>query len=473
MISTSSSSYKWWLLGLMMVSTAMAILDTTIINSVIPALLKDFNENLTHIEWIVTGYLLSMCVMLPTAGWMAQKWGYKRLYLTGMVLFTMGSYLCFLSENLNMLIAARVIEGFGSGIVQSLGLAIIIRHFDVKQRTLALGLWGIASAAAVSMGPYLGGELIASYGWHSLFALNVPIGLVNIVVAWVIMKEVRDNGIGKFNIWGFLLTGLWAPLLVVGLAMAVSSGTSDFVGWDSPFVIICLAGSGAMGVGFVIYNLRSSEPMIDFSIFRDRDFTLSVIALGALGFGFYGGNYLFPLYMEHSLSYSAIIVGSFYLPVGALQGVLAPLSGVIARRTGEWVLVVIGLVIFCIYLLLSAMYGQATSLDWIVTSVLLRGIGLGLSFSVLNALAVRNLTHAQMTSAAGINNTIKQVSGSLGIAIFTAMISNAVHPGKFTASTPAELYVGAVDNSFWIAFAFALVGLGAVVMMGREKYVNK
>ncbi len=473
MISTSSSSYKWWLLGLMMVSTAMAILDTTIVNSVIPALLKDFNGNLTHIEWIVTGYLLSMCVMLPTAGWFAQKWGYKRLYLIGMILFTAGSYFCYLAASLDMLIAARIVEGFGSGIVQSLGLAIIIRHFSVKQRTLALGLWGIASAAAVSMGPYLGGELLKTFGWNSLFAVNVPVGVLNIVVAWVVMREVRDKNIKKFNLWGFLLTGLWAPLLVVGLAMAVSSGSGKMVGWDSPFVIGCLAGSVVMGVGFVLYNLRSNEPLLDFSIFRDRTFTLSVIALGALGFGFYGGNYLFPLYMEHSLSYSAIMVGGFYLPVGLLQGVLAPLSGIIAQRTGEWIVVVSGLTLFCTYLLMSALYGLHTSLSFIATSVLLRGVGLGLSFSVLNALAVKNLNHEQMTSASGVNNTIKQVTGSLGIAIFTALISNAVHPGKFTPDTPAELYVGAVDTSFWIAFIFAVVGLVAILLMRTKKYVSK
>ncbi|MFI3299648.1 MAG: DHA2 family efflux MFS transporter permease subunit [Rikenellaceae bacterium] len=461
MIKSTSSAYKWWLLALMMVSTAMAILDTTIINSVIPALSKDFSENLSHIEWIVTGYLLSMCIMLPTAGWFASKWGYKRIYLIGMILFTLGSYMCYLSSSLSMLIFSRVVEGIGSGVVQSLGLAIIIRHFDARNRALALGLWGIASAAAVSMGPYLGGELLLLYGWNSLFAINVPVGVLNILVAALVMNEVKDSGIGKFNLWGFLLTGLPAPLLVVGLALGVS------LGWSSIIVLSTLSGAILSGIGFVLYNKSSKEPFIDFSIFHNRNFALSVIALGGLGFGFYGGNYLFPLYMEHSLSYTAIMVGGFYLPVGLLQGVLAPISGVLARRTGEWILVVVGLSLFCIYLLMSAWYGLETSFGYIVVSVLLRGFGLGLSFTSLNALAVKTLSHEQMTSASGINNTIKQVSGSLGIAIFTALITSSLHPEKLSLVTPKEHYVEAVDSSFYIALFFALFGLLAVLFMRR------
>ncbi len=467
-MNLKNTAYRWWLLAIMMVSTAMAILDTTIINSVIPELLKDFHQTLSKVEWIITGYLLSMCVMLPTAGWLAEKWGYKRIYIIGMAAFTLGSLLCYMSMNLEQLIAARVVEGFGSGIVQSLGLAIIIRNFDVKSRTLALGLWGVASAAAVSMGPFLGGELLKNFGWNSLFAVNVPIGVLNIIGAIIIMREVRDSNAGKFNLWGMLLTGLWAPMLVVGLAMGVSLGDGWLYGWDSPFVISMLLGSVVMGIGFVVFNRRSSSPVIDFSIFRDRTFSLSIIALGCLGFGFYGGNYLLPLYLEHSLSYSAIVVGGLYLPVGILQGALAPLSAVIAKRTGEWILVIIGFSLFVAYLALSAFYGEGTPYWLILLTVYMRGVGLGLAFTPLNALAVRSLSHEQMTSASGISNTIKQVSGSLGIAMFTAIIAEALRPSPFTAETPAERYVGSVDWSYIIAATLAFFGLIALFMMRKR-----
>ncbi len=463
-MKTTNPAYKWWLLVLMMVSTAMAILDTTIINSVIPALLREFHTSLTHVEWIVTGYLLSMCVMLPTAGWFGEKWGYKRIYVIGMVFFTLGSLMCYLSESLGMLIFSRVIEGFGSGVVQSLGLAIIIRHFDVKTRTVALGLWGIASAAAVSMGPYLGGELLKLYGWNSLFVINVPIGVLNITGAAIIMKEVKEDNAGRFNLGGFLLTALWAPLLVVGLAMGVSKGGGTWAGWGSPFVIGSLVGSVLMFVGFVMYNSRSKTPIVDFTIFKDRTFRLTVIALGCLGFGFYGGNYLLPLYLENSMSYSAIVVGGLYLPAGILQGVLSPLSGLLARRTGEWILVVVGFSIFTAYLTLSAFYDESTPYWLVLLTVYMRGVGLGLAFTPLNALSVKNLSHEQMTSASGVNNTIKQVSGSLGIAIFTAIIASTLGRGNVKMD-----YVDSVDWSFVISAALSFVGLVALVLLRKKR----
>ncbi len=458
-MKSSSPTYKWWLLAIMMVSTAMAILDTTIINSVIPPLLRSFHSSLLSVEWIVTGYLLSMCVMLPTAGWFAEKWGYKRIYIVGMAAFTFGSLLCYLSSTLGFLIFARVIEGFGSGVVQSLGLAIIVRNFDARNRTLALGLWGVAAAAAVSMGPYLGGELLSLYGWNSLFIINVPIGLLNILAAALIMNEVKDPDAGKFNLKDFLLTALWAPLLVVGLAMGVSKSDSSFTGWDSPFVIGCLIGAVAMGAGFIVVNSRSKTPVIELDIFKDRTFMLSVVALGCLGFGFYGGNYLLPLYLEHSMSYTAIMVGGMYLPVGLLQGILSPLSGLMARRVGEWILVVVGFTIFTAYLAMSAFYDSSTPYWLVMVTVYMRGVGLGLAFTPLNALCVRDLDKRQMTSASGINNTIKQVSGSLGIAIFTAILAS---------STTKADYVSSVEISFAIAAIFAFFGLIAIILIRKK-----
>lgn len=477
-MNPNKPSYKWILLILIMISTTMAILDTTIINSVIPILTSKFDENLLHIEWIITGYLLSMCIMLPTAGWLAEKWGFKRVYLWGMILFTLGSYLCFASSQLWQLIVSRVIEGFGSGIVQSVGLAIITRHFPAKTRTLALGLWGIAAAAAVSMGPYLGGVLLKDYGWNSLFIINVPIGILDILGAWLIMRNIKTNSSLKFSLWGFLLTGLWAPLLIVGLSMGVSQGEGWAVGWSSPFVISSLLLSVAMGIGFVIYNLKSEHPIIELSIFRDRTFSFSIIALGALGFGFYGGNYLLPIYMEHALGYSAIFVGSLYLPVGIIQGVLSPLSGMIAKRTGEWILIVIGLSLVTIYLTMSVFYDANTSYHYIWFSVIIRGVGLGLAFTPLNALAVKHLENSQMASASGINNTIKQVSGSLGIAVFTAIVTMSSlssgssldhHNNSQLSATSSDSFVGAIDINFAIAAFFSLISLIFIIMIKPPK----
>lgn len=467
MITTTSPSYKWWLLALVMISTAMAVLDTTIVNSGIPILMRDFSETLSRAEWIVTGYLISMCVMLPTAGWMAQKWGYKRVYLTGLIVFTVGSLLCTFSQNTDQLIASRVIEGFGSGAVQSLGMAIIIRHFDGRMRGIALGLWAVSAAAAVSMGPYLGGLLLTDYSWNSLFVINVPFGVLGIVGTAIVMKEVRDEGMGRFDLLGFLLVAIATPLLVVALSMGASRTVSAFTGWSSPFVIGSLVASLLMLAWFVDHTRRSKSPIIDLTIFTKRTFALAIVALTFFGIGLFGGNYLLPLYLEHSLNYSALAAGSVYLPVGIIQGTLAPLTGVVAKWTGERVLVISGLIIFTSYFALSALFDTTTPAWLISTTVYLRGVGIGLSFTPLNTLAVSELTHSQMTSASGVSNTVKQVSGSIGIAIFTALIASGVSTAA-THAVAEQNYVHSIDWSFGIAALFSLLGLITVLFIRKK-----
>ncbi|MEG3047800.1 MAG: DHA2 family efflux MFS transporter permease subunit [Mucinivorans sp.] len=460
-------SYKWWLLLLVMVGTAMAVLDSTIVNVGIPVIMRMLDTPLEMAQWVVTAYLVSMCVMLPTAGWIAQKWGYKKIYLTGLVVFTLGSLLCTFASSIEWLVAARVIEGFGSGTVQSLGMAIIIRHFDNKMRGLALGLWAIAAAASVSMGPYLGGILLTHFHWNALFMVNVPVGVIASVATFFVMREVKDSPMGRFDLVGFLLVALATPLLVVGLAMGAAQTKSAIGGWDSPFVISSIIISLVMLVFFVLHSLRNPSPVIDLSIFRNRSFAVSIIALTCFGIGLYGGNYLLPLYLEHSLSYSALAAGSVFLPVGLIQGSLAPLTGVFSRWTGNKILIVSGLVIFTSYFLLSSIFDTTTSAWLISTTVYMRGIGIGLAFTPLNTMAVSNLTPPQMTSASGVANTVKQVSGSIGIAIFTALISSSTIAGQSLACREHD-YVGAIDTSFMLAAIFSILGLVAVLFL-REK----
>ncbi|MEG0656388.1 MAG: DHA2 family efflux MFS transporter permease subunit [Mucinivorans sp.] len=459
--------YKWWLLLLVMVGTAMAVLDSTIVNVGVPDIMRSLGASLDLTQWVITAYLIAMCVMLPTAGWVAQKWGYKKIYLGGLVVFTIGSLLCTLSTSIEWLIGARVIEGFGSGTVQSLGMAIIIRHFDNKLRGLALGLWAIAAAASVSMGPYLGGILVTHFHWGSLFMVNVPIGIVASLATWAVMSEVKDENMGRFDLLGFLLVAIATPLLVVSLAMGATQAHAVIGGWHSPYVQAGIAVSLVMLAIFVLHSLRNPSPVIDLSIFRDRSFAISIIALTFFGIGLYGGNYLLPLYLEHSLSYSALAAGSVFLPVGLIQGSLAPLTGIFSRWTGNKVLIVAGLVIFSSYFLLSALFDTTTPYWLIATTVYMRGVGIGLSFTPLNTMAVARLAPEQMTSASGVANTVKQVSGSIGIAIFTALISGSGVVGE-SYGLSEHNYVGAIDLSFLIAALFSLLGLVAVLFL-REK----
>ncbi|MEG1665238.1 MAG: DHA2 family efflux MFS transporter permease subunit, partial [Mucinivorans sp.] len=453
-------SDKWWILLLVMVSTFMAVLDTTIVNVGLTAMMHSFSSPLMDVEWVVTGYLLSMCVMLPSAGWFAQKWGYKRLFIIGMVIFTTGSLLCSLSNTLPQLVGSRVVEGFGSGIIQPLGMAMVAREFDRQQRGLALGLWAVASAASVSMGPYLGGLLLEAHSWHSLFVVNIPIGLVTTAGAWMIMKESHEESTGNFDLRGFLYIGLGLPMLVVALSLGSNYG------WSSPWIVALIVLSLLAIYLFVKRSLTISSPILDLSIFRFRSFTISIVALSFFSIGLFAGNYLLPIYLEHILGYSTLAAGMAFLPVGIIQGSLAPLTGVLSRFTGHKRLIVAGLVVFVSYFLISTLFTTHTPHWLIMLSLYMRGIGIGLAFTPLNDLAVSELKRNEMASASGMANTVKQLSGSLGIAIFTALISSRVAHHALTIDS-SEAYVGAISTSFLIAAILAAVGL-VVVLFIRE-----
>src|SRR5664280_3349031 len=186
---TQAPSYKWWLLANVMIGTFMAVLDATIVNVGLPKIMASFGVGIDKIAWVVTAYMLSMAVMLPTSGWLADKFGYKRLYFIGLLLFTVGSMFCGMSNDENTLILSRILQGLGAGMIQPLGMAIITREFPPKERGMALGFWAISAAASVSFGPLIGGYLVDNFSWQLIFDVNIPFGIAALLFTIVIQRE--------------------------------------------------------------------------------------------------------------------------------------------------------------------------------------------------------------------------------------------------------------------------------------------
>src|SRR5664279_5278619 len=208
----SSPSYRWWLLANVMIGTFMAVLDATIVNVGLPKIMASFGVGIDKIEWVVTAYMLSMAVMLPTSGWLADRFGYKRIYFLGLMLFTFGSFLCGKSGNEDFLIISRVIQGLGAGAIQPIGMAIITREFPPNQRGIALGFWGISAAASVSFGPLIGGFLIDRFSWPLIFDVNIPVGILAMLFTIIIQSEYINRKARQFDIVGFISVTIFLPL---------------------------------------------------------------------------------------------------------------------------------------------------------------------------------------------------------------------------------------------------------------------
>lgn len=454
----SGEGYKWWVLSIVMLGTFMAVLDVTVVNVGLPAIMSAFGIGISTAEWVITAYMITMTVMLPSSGWFADRFGNKRIYILGMILFTLGSWLCGRSPSDEWLIASRALQGVGSGIIQSLGLAIVTREFSVQQRGIALGLWSMAAAASISFGPLLGGYLVDAYSWHRIFDINVPVGLTAILLSVFIQKEWREGVRSPFDWKGFTAIAVFMPLTIYALARGNSPTNPD--GWASPRIIVCFAVAAAALGFFIFTELRSKYPLLQIRLLRERNFGISMGILTLFAVGMLTGTYLLPLYMQQGLGYTALMAGSVFLPVGLIQGVLGALSGYITRYVKPLVLITAGIAIMALSFWLASRFTLHTSHSHIVAILYLRGLGMGLTFAPLNLFALKNLTQGQMAAAAGISNSIKQLAGSIGIAVLTAVLSarTALHSGH-TAHPSPQSFVEGVTDSLWLVAIITLSAL--------------
>lgn len=312
-------------------------------------------------------------------------------------------------------------QGVGSGIIQALGLAIVTREFKPAERGLALGLWSMAAAASISFGPLLGGYLVDAYSWHKIFDVNVPVGLLAVLLAAFVQKEWKDQTRSPFDWQGFAAIVLFMPLAIYALARGNSPSNPG--GWSAPEVIGCFIVAGAALAWFIAAELRNPAPLLQIRLLAERNFGISMAVLTLFAIGMLGGTYLLPLYMQRGLGYTALAAGSMFLPVGVIQGVLSAVSGYLTRYVRPLLLSAAGILVMALSFWLASRFTLHTTHGHILFILYLRGFGMGLTFAPLNLFSLKNLTQQDMAAAAGISNSIKQLAGSIGIALLTVILS--------------------------------------------------
>ena len=499
-------NYKWFVLANIMLGTFMAVLDSTIVNVGLPKIMASFGVGIDKIEWVITAYMLSMAVMLPTSGWLADKFGYKRLYFMGLLMFTIGSMLCGMSNDENTLILSRIIQGLGAGTIQPLGMAIITREFPPHQRGVALGFWAIAAAASVSFGPLIGGYLVDNFSWQLIFDVNIPFGIAAMVFTILIQKEYFNPRVGKFDLIGFISVVIFLPVLLY--ALSEGSAASNSAGWGAPYILFCFAISTIALSVFITHELTCNNPLIDLRLLSNYNFGMGNMVMLIFSMGMFGSTFLLPLYLQNSMGYTAVQAGSVFLPVGILQGFISPISGKISDKFSPRAPMVIGVILLAISFLLNSQLSYLTEHPFVMTSLYLRGLGMGMIFTPLSSLSLLTIPREKMAQASGITNTVRQLGGSLGVAIFTTMLTTRVnfhsqmfgqavqsgsqefknvaanlawfarqHVGSNVATAAQQskymilshvnkqAYIAGIDDDFYMAAIFTLVGLIPVILM--------
>jgi DHA2 family multidrug resistance protein len=418
-----------------MLGTFIAVLDATIVNVALPKIMASFGIGLDKVEWVVTAYMLAMAVALPTSGWLADKFGYKRLYFIGLFLFTLGSMLCGRASDENMLIMSRIIQGFGAGTIQPLGMAIISREFPPNKRGVALGFWGIAAAASVSFGPMIGGFLIDNFSWSLIFDVNIPIGILAMLFTIIIQKEYKNAKLRQFDLVGFISVTIFLPLSLYALSQG--NAATNSAGWHATYILVCAAISLIALAVFITAELTVKEPLLDLRLLMNRNFGISNIILVIVSLGMFGSTFLLPVYLQNSLGYTALQAGSVFLPVGIIQGITAPISGKITDKISPKLPLFVGVILFSLSFYMNANLSWLTERNYIMLALYLRGLAMGLMFTALTTVSLLEIPREKMAQASAITNSIRQLGGSLGVALLATLLTSRV--GYYS-----QLYGGAI-----------------------------
>jgi DHA2 family multidrug resistance protein len=414
-------TYRWLVLAGVMIATFMAVLDATIVNVALSTLMSTFGVSVDRVEWVLTAYLIVFGVMLPSSGWLADHLGYKMVLLLGLLIFIVGSFLCSIAWNLNALIAFRVLQGAGAGLLQPVGMAIVTREFPPEKRGVALGFWTIAAAASISLGPSVGGYLIDHYSWHMIFDVNIPIGLFGMAVLLVVLRERKAEAARSFDLLGFVSLSTFLTALLLALANGNSAWNTG--GWTSHYILACFAISAVGLTVFLITEFSVEHPLIELGLFKNFNFAVTNAVTFMFGLGMFGSTFLLPIYLQNSLGYTPLQAGMVFLPIGLVQGMVSPLAGVLSDRYNPKIPLILGIVLMAYSFYQFGFLSYFSEKNDIMIPLYLRGIAMGVLFTPLMTISISEIPVRKMAQASGLVNVIRQIGGSFGVAVFGSILT--------------------------------------------------
>jgi EmrB/QacA subfamily drug resistance transporter len=435
----------------------MSIMDGTIVNVALPAIGRQFGMAGTAVDIIVVSYLVSLAVIIPASGWLGDRLGTKRVFLSALALFTLASALCGLANSLGLLVLFRVLQGLAGGALTPVGNTMLIRTFPPAERVQVSRILSIPTVLAPATGPVLGGLLVDKLSWHWVFYVNVPIGLLAFIFGLLFLIELNDTAKPSFDIPGFFLAG-------VGLGMtmyAMSEGPN--YGWTNPLILITLIAGLLLVATFTIIELRVAEPLINLRLLKNGLFRNSNIVIVLTTAAFLGILYTAPLFLQEARGVSALTSGLTTFPeaVGVIVGI--QIGARIYWRIGPRRMMASGIVSAAIMMALLCVMGTTTSL-WIMRGLmLLVGLSMSQIFLSTQTAAFATITTNEAGAASAFYNTQRQIGSAIGVAILSTVIS-AVGPTQRTATGAIQPNLTAYHAAFitaailaLTAFAFALL----------------
>lgn len=415
--------------GVVVLGFVMAMLDSTVINVALQALALHFQTSLNVIQWAVTGYLLAMAAVVPLTGWAVGRFGAKRLYLLAITVFVIGSVLSGLSWNIGTLITFRVVQGLGGGLIAPVGMTIVIKAAGPQRVGRVMSILGLPMMLGPICGPILGGYLVDAVGWRWIFYVNVPIGLIALLLTKrVLPRDQREPG-RRLDVPGLVLLSPGLALLIFGLSAIPGAGTV----FATSVLLPGLLGI-ALIAGFVVRAGRTSAPLIDLSLLRNRSFTFAVLTTSLFSVAFYGASVIGPTYFLLVRGQSALHVGLLLVPSGIGALITMPLAGSLTDRFGPRKIVLAGLILIAVGMVVFTQVHANTSYVLLLSALFVFGLGIGAVLMPATSAALVMLHPHQIPHASSTTTIIQQTAGAIGTAAFSSILAGLL-AGNFHVPT--------------------------------------
>ena len=412
---------KWKVLISVMFGIFMIILDSTIVNVAFPTLRSEYGASLADAQWVLSIYVLALGITTPVSGFLADRFGIKRIYLWGLGIFALGSFLCGIAPSLGMLILARALQGFGGGLAQPLGPAQLYRAFPPKEQGTALGIFGLALVVAPALGPILGGWLVDAQLWRAIFFVNVPIGIVGVILG---SRFLPDHRIDQHTVFDPL--GLITAMIGFG-AILYAASSAELNGWTgSTTLIIFGIGIASLAANVYVELYVVKEPMLNLRLFANRTFLNASLVGYVATIALFGAEFLMPIYLQAFRGRTALETGYILLAVAATSAFATPLAGRLFDKIGPRMLVTVGFAILCINTWQLAQIQGDTPMGYIALLLALRGLAVGLTLQTTFTTSLSSIPLNMLPRGSSLLNSTRFVVQAVAVAVLATILTSTL-----------------------------------------------
>jgi EmrB/QacA subfamily drug resistance transporter len=454
-------AHVWRISAVVIVGSIMSILDTTIVNVALETLSRELHATIAQIQWVVTGYMLSLAAVIPVTGWAAKRFGPKRVWITSLVLFTAGSALCGLATSTTELIVFRVLQGMGGGMILPIGQLMMAEAAGPERMGRVMSIVAVPAMLAPILGPTIGGLILDNASWRWIFYVNLPIGIIAVIAALRILPHDKPAAgiVQRLDIRGLALMATGLPLLVYGLAEVGSTGSFGF----THVILPCLVGL-ALIAAFILHALKVPNPLLNVRLYKRPTFSSASFAMFCLGAALFGGMILLPLYWQNIRNEDVLRTGLLTAPQGLGMALIMPLAGKLTDRWGGGPLALIGVIVTTLATVPFGLISVNSSILGLSIAMFIRGMGIGFAFMPAMAAAFASLTRAELPDATPQLNVLQRVGGSIGTAVLAVVLQRAL-VGTHTPAAAAAAY----GTAFWVSAGLTALAIVPCIILVRAE----